>query len=44
MKNEFDKTFVIEVCQYCKRHEFNNRHDEAKYNAYYDKSKSKVLL
>jgi hypothetical protein len=30
-----DNTFCIEVCQNCRSHQWNTRHDENKYNQYY---------
>ena len=38
--NAKDRIFVIEVCANCKDHHWNTRHDEAKYNKYYNDSKS----
>lgn len=35
--------FVIETCQNCKQHHWNTRHDEAKYDDFYNKSKSFVI-
>lgn len=31
--------FVVEVCQNCKDHNWNTRHDEAKYQEFYTRGK-----
>ncbi len=33
-----DKFFIIEVCENCRTHNWNTRHDEAKYKQYADES------
>ena len=39
-----DNTFVVEVCQGCKSHNWNNRHDENKYNSFYAQGKKMTFL
>jgi hypothetical protein len=31
MEKSFENTFVIEVCENCRAHSWNTRHDEIKY-------------
>ena len=38
-ENSDDNTFVIEVCENCRTHNWNTRHDEAKYQRYANESK-----
>ncbi len=35
---ELDRYFIIEVCENCRSHNWNTRHDEAKYKQYGDES------
>ena len=37
--NHDDQYFIIEVCENCRSHNWNTRHDEAKYKQYADESK-----
>ena len=37
--NENETVFVIEVCQNCKDHHWNTRHDQAKYQEYFNRGK-----
>ncbi len=39
MEKSFENTFVIEVCENCRAHNWNTRHDENKYKAYAMESK-----
>ena len=39
--NNEDPIFVIEVCQNCKDHHWNTRHDQAKYLEYFNRGKSR---
>jgi hypothetical protein len=39
MEKSFENTFVIEVCENCRGHNWNTRHDENKYKAYAMESK-----
>ena len=34
-----DLIFIVETCQNCKEHHWNTRHDEAKYDEFYNKGK-----
>ena len=34
--------FVIEVCQNCKDHHWNTRHDQAKYTEYFNRGKTVI--
>ena len=34
-----ENVFVIEVCQNCKDHHWNTRHDQAKYQEYFNRGK-----
>ena len=37
---EEDKVYVVvECCQNCSQHDWNTRHNEAKYKSFYEKSK-----
>ena len=38
--NDEQPIFVIEVCQNCKDHYWNTRHDQAKYQEYFNRGKS----
>ena len=42
MEKSFENTFVIEVCENCRAHNWNTRHDENKYKAYAVESKFDV--
>ncbi len=37
--DNFENTFVIECCENCRNHQWNTRHDPAKYEEFYTKSK-----
>ena len=39
MEKSFENTFVIEVCENCRAHNWNTRHDENKYKSYAVESK-----
>ena len=43
-KGKLDQTFVIEHCENCRSHQWNTRHDEAKYKQYAEESKPNVSL
>ena len=32
--DEYDNIFVLEVCENCRQHSWNTRHDEARYKGY----------
>lgn len=38
-QDNHEKHFIIEVCENCRTHNWNTRHDEAKYKQYADESK-----
>lgn len=38
-----ENVFVIEVCQNCKDHHWNTRHDQAKYQEYFNRGKLLVV-
>jgi len=40
--NDNDLVFVIEVCSNCKDHHWNTRHDQAKYQEYFNRGKSSL--
>ena len=42
--NDNDLIFVIEVCSNCKDHHWNTRHDQAKYQEYFNRGKSAFTL
>jgi hypothetical protein len=35
-KEEEKKEIIIEVCQNCSKHQYCTRHDEAKYNLFFE--------
>ena len=37
--NDNELIFVIEVCSNCKEHYWNTRHDQEKYNEYFNRGK-----
>ena len=39
-EHDQDKYFIIEVCENCRSHNWNTRHDEAKYKQYAEESKA----
>ena len=43
MERTLENTFVIEVCENCRSHNWNTRHDEAKYKNYALESKYKNI-
>ena len=43
MERSTENTFVIEVCENCRAHNWNTRHDENKYKNYANESKFKKL-
>jgi len=38
-----ERVFVIETCENCKQHQWNTRHDESKYQEFFDKGKSTMF-
>ena len=38
-----DIVFVVESCQNCKEHNWNTRHDEAKYQEFFQKIASAII-
>jgi len=38
-----ENVFVIEVCQNCKDHHWNTRHDQAKYQEYFNRVSSAIV-
>ena len=44
MVDRTENTFVIEVCENCKTHNWNTRHDENKYKNYAIESKSYKIV
>ena len=42
MDRSLENTFVIEVCENCRTHNWNTRHDENKYRSYAMESKLKI--
>ena len=34
-----DRIFVIETCENCKEHQWNTRHDQAKYEDFFNRGK-----
>lgn len=44
MERQLDNTFVIEVCENCKTHLWNTRHDETKYKNYAIESKFSINI
>ena len=39
MVDDHPNVIVLEVCDNCSAHQWNTRHDNAKYNSYADQSK-----
>ena len=35
--------FVVEMCQNCKEHQWNTRHDEAKYNEFFKRVSEAII-
>jgi hypothetical protein len=43
MNQNSETVFVVECCQNCKEHAWNTRHDEAKYQEYFQKIASAII-